>query len=111
MGTHEETVVDVCASIDNLDEEVKAGYTINAKIVVEKEKEINVVPYEAVMQDENETEYVYVFANGMAVRKDIETGVELTDGVEVLSGVSQDEPIIFTPNKVKKDGTRVKIEN
>lgn len=109
IGANQETVIDVVASIDNLDEKIKAGYTINAKIITEELKRINIVPYESVMQDNEGKEYVYVFSNGVAVRKDIQTGVELRDGVEVISGVTEKEAIIATPEKIEESGIKVKI--
>lgn len=109
IGSNQETVIDVVASIDNLDEKIKAGYTVSARIITEELKKINIVPYESVMQDNSGKEYVYVFSKGTAIRKDIETGIELSDGVEVISGVSDEEAIIATPEKVKESGTKVTI--
>ena len=109
LGTNQETVIDVVASIDNLDEKIKSGYTISARIITEELKKINIVPYESVMQDNSGKEYVYVFSNGTAIRKDIETGIELSDGVEVISGVGEQEAIISTPEKIKESGTKVII--
>lgn len=109
LGSNQETVIDIIASIDNLDEKIKAGYTVSAKIITEDLKKINIVPYESVMQDNEGKEYVYVFLKGTAIRKDIQTGIELSDGVEVISGVTQQEAIIATPEKVKESGTKVTI--
>ncbi len=108
-GANQETVVEVIAGIDNLDEKVKVGYTVDVRIITEEQKKISVVPYESIMQDDKGKEYVYVFNNGVAVRKDIETGVELSEGVEVLEGVDANEPIISTPDKVSENGCKVKV--
>lgn len=109
VGTNQETVVEVVASIDNLDEKVKAGYTINARIITDEKKRISIVPYESVLQDDSGKEYVYVFSDGIAVRKDIETGIEFSDGVEVVSGVTELEAIISTPENVTENGCKVKV--
>ncbi|MFA5658865.1 MAG: HlyD family efflux transporter periplasmic adaptor subunit [Oscillospiraceae bacterium] len=109
VGANQETVVDVEISIDNLDEKIKAGYSTKCRIITEQKNNINIVPYESVMQDNDGKEYVYVFSSGLAIRKDIETGVEINEGVEVLSGLSGEEAVISTPYDVKESGTLVKI--
>lgn len=108
-GTNQETVIDVVVSIENLDEKIKAGYTTKARIITQQKRELSVAPYESVMQDNNGNEYVYVFSKGLAIRKDIETGLELGEGVEVVSGVNDNEIIISSPDKIKESGDLVKI--
>ena len=110
-GTNEETVIDVVVSIDNLDDKIKAGYTTKTRIITAQKKQINVIPYESVMQDAKGKEYVYVFSKGLAIRKDIQTGMELGEGVEVISGVNPQEIIISSPNEIKSSGKLVKIAN
>lgn len=109
VGTSQETVVQVVASIDDCDDKVKAGYTIEAKIVIQDQRKINIVPYETVMQDDTGDEFVYVLKDGTALRKNIETGLELSEGVQVVSGVDDTEPIIATPSKIKENGSKVII--
>ena len=57
------------------------------------------VPFESVRQDKDNVEYVYVYQNGRAVRQDIETGEETSDGVEVLSGLTGGEIVLFNPDE------------
>jgi len=109
VGANQETIVDVVVSIENLDDRIKAGYSAKARIITEQKKQINVIPYESVMQDKNGKEYVYVFSKGLAIRKDIETGVELGEGLEVVSGINNEEIIISSPDEIKESGTLVKI--
>ncbi len=109
VGANQETVVDITVSIDNINEKIKEGYSIKARVITEQEKQINVIPYESVLQDKGGKEYVFVFSNGFAVRKDISTGLELADGVQVVSGLNPDDLIISTPNAIKKSGTLIKI--
>lgn len=108
-GTNQETVVDVTVSINNLDEKMKSGFSTKVRIITEPKKQIQVVPYESVMQDDTGKEYVYVFSKGFAVRKDIQTGIELGQGVEVVSGLNTDEIVISTPNDIKGNRTLVNI--
>ena len=69
----------------------------------------SILPYEAVSQDEK-GEYVYVYESGRAYKRYIETGEELANGVEILSGLSETEEIIADPSVIRADGSIVIIE-
>ncbi len=109
LGTRVQTVVEVVVELDNPDEFIKEGYTVKGKIFTENEQIVNFLPYESVMQDDFAQEFVYVFDNGVAVRKNIKTGVEFFDGVQILEGISSEDSVILSPDNVKSDGDRVKI--
>ena len=108
IGTAEDTVVNVKIKITDADKAIRVGYSAKAKIFTSQQKNINVVPYEAVMQDDKKNEYVYVFNNGVAVKKPIQTGMELSNGVEVIQGVTPNDKILTSPAKIK-NGDFVKI--
>ena len=109
IGAVQETVVSVNIKFTDADEIIKPGYTADVKILTSEPSELDIVPYEAVNQDDS-GEFVYVFNSGIAVRKDIETGRELGDGVEVVSGVSEDDTLLKTDDVIK-DGKPVIIED
>lgn len=108
VGTVEDTVVKVKICFTDADESIRVGYSANLKILTSEQTNILIVPYEAVLEDDNNIEYVYVFNNGMAVRKDIETGLELGEGVEVISGVTKDDNILMSPANVN-EGEYVRV--
>lgn len=108
-GTSQETVVDVEIEIDNPDEWLKAGFTARAELITETSRSMITVPYEAVRQDESNVEYVYIAAGSTAVRRDIETGVELMEGVEVVKGLAGDELIIKNAANIKTDGEYISL--
>ena len=64
--------------------------------------------YKAVRQDKDGTEYVYVFRDGVAVRKDIVTGLELSDGIEVLSGLLPEDKVLMSQEEIE-NGNYVKV--
>ncbi len=108
-GTTQETVVDVMVRIHEPDDSIKAGYTVKGQIVTSEKRQLQTIPYEAVLQDEQNIEFVYVLENGRAVRRDIQTGLELSDGVEVVEGLTPDDIVIFNAQQVKQDGEHVKV--
>lgn len=108
LGTNQETVIDVTVSINGVDDKLKAGYTTKVRIITDSIQTLNVIPYEAIVQDNNGTEFVYVLSNGLAIRKDIETGLELSEGVQVISGVTSEDAVVSTPKSIKESGSIVK---
>lgn len=92
--TAQETVVDLEIAIDDPDDALKTGFTARAEITTGKQKEMLVVPYEAVLQDTDNVEYVYLVKGSRAVRRDIETGMELLEGVEVREGLTESDVIL-----------------
>lgn len=110
VGTNQDTYVQAKVRFTDADSKIRVGYSAKIKILTSPEKSISILPYEAVMQDEEGSEYVYVFKSGIAVRKDIETGAELGDGVEVKNGIDLNDKIITSPQEIK-DGGYVNIEN
>jgi HlyD family secretion protein len=77
---------------------IRAGYSANASIVLEKKEDILVIP-EALLQFDKSTNKPYVeLAVGAEVdqkfkRKDIETGISDGVNVEILSGLTEEDKI------------------
>jgi multidrug efflux pump subunit AcrA (membrane-fusion protein) len=103
VGLITETVVDLRLKLDNPDGNLRSGYTTNAEIAVSPEKRALTVPYDAVLQDDG-GEYVYVlemssaFAEsrmGVIRRRDISTGKELPEAVEVLAGLTEADSVVI----------------
>ncbi|MBQ7132852.1 MAG: efflux RND transporter periplasmic adaptor subunit [Oscillospiraceae bacterium] len=98
-----QTVVEVNIVIENADEYVKSGYTADVKICVSEERELNIVPYEAVTNS-GKSSFVYVFSDGTAKRKQITTGTETTEGIEVTSGIASDDILIYSDEELTNGG-------
>lgn len=98
-----ETVVDVILTPVSSTHKLKAGYTTKASIIVSDNCSAVTVPYESVMQDEENREYVLVYSNGRAVKQYITTGLELSQGFEVLDGISDGTQIIKDPSKIAEN--------
>lgn len=108
-GTATETVVEAVVSIDPsaLDESLRLGLTATADIVIDEQESGLMVPYDAVLQDDRDREYVYVFADGKAQKRIIETGWEMRDGFQVTAGLAAGEMLITEPAKIVADGMLV----
>jgi multidrug efflux pump subunit AcrA (membrane-fusion protein) len=109
VGTSSETVVDVEILITNADDRLRPGFSARVEITGRNRYEIITVPYEAVRQDENNDEYVYIFEDGKLRKSLIITGRELTSEVEVLYGVTKTCIVIFNPDSVDREGTMIHL--
>lgn len=103
-------MVNIIVSIDKPDANLLPGLTATLKIKVSEQQGIVTLPYDSIKQDDNGTEYVYVFKNGRAVRKNITTGIEDDNGDEILKGVNRGEIIIEDSSDTIKNGTNVRIK-
>lgn len=104
-----ETVVDVTVLIEEGDtSRLRSGYSVTAQVKTGEERILNMLPYSVIRQDD-EGEYVYVLNQSTAVRRDIVTGMEMSDKTEVVSGVEDSDRIIDSPEAVY-DGGRVRVK-
>ena len=90
-----------------LDQEyfVRAGYSANADIVLEKKDSVMSIK-ESLLQFDKKTEVPYVeikTGDQEFERKDVDLGISDGINVEILSGITEDDEIKIW-NKTKKDG-------
>lgn len=107
-GSTPQTVVDITVKINRGDlSKLKTGYTATVKVQTGDNQNLCFLPYTAIEQDEK-GEYVYVLKDGIAVRRDIVTGIELTDKTQVISGIDYTDKVLDNPTLIK-EGEKVKI--
>lgn len=106
-GTVQETVVDVVIAIDNADDNLRAGYTAQAVIYTTPQQTLLTLPYSVICQDDT-GEYVYIYRNGNSIRRDIMTGVELSEGAEVIDGIYEGDEVIANPAVVSANAVVIK---
>lgn len=101
--------VKVVISIDNIDNNLKPNFTANAKIYVGNEKSIDTLPYEAILQDKDNKEYVYVYDKGKAKKVFINTGTELTECTEITSGITNKDFVLVNTKDIE-NGDFIKLK-
>lgn len=94
-----ETVVDILVTPDEPDERLRSGLSADIEVQLSDPRKICVLPYSAIGQDEA-GEYVYVYENGKAVRRNIFTGAEFSDGAEVIKGVTAQDVVFSSPEEI-----------
>ncbi len=109
LSTSKEAMVDVILKIQNPDQNLKPGYTAKGKILIETGREAFILPYEAICQDDEENEFVYVYSSGRVYKRIIETEAELLNGVEIKNGVAESDYIISNPSDALKNKMLVRL--
>lgn len=103
-----ETVVDIRVTPDKEDERLKSGLSADVEILLEEPRQICVLPYEAIGQDDA-GEFIFVYEDGAAVRRNIFTGAEFADGTEVIKGVAPTDIVFAEPEKISQK-SYIKLE-
>lgn len=81
-------------SLTGVDERVRSGMTADLEILAEEKQDTLAIPVEA-LQYEGEQAFVYVLENGEKIRKDIRTGLEGEENIEVVEGLNEGERVIL----------------
>ena len=98
--TGKKTVVEIYADICDADDFILSGLEITGTLV-KPQKEISVLPYEYINQDDN-GEFVTVFVNGKFFKKYVNTGTETNSTIEILDSFAPDT--LFVKNNYKDKG-------
>lgn len=99
-GVSSEKTVAVEVEITTGASQLKPGFTANGTIFIGNSRELITIPYEAISQDSSHQEYVYVYEQGKAVRRNISTGQELLYTVEVTSGLTTADIVLMNPEEI-----------
>lgn len=118
-GSVLETVVDVQIQPSASDYRLKTGLSAQVNIMLGSPRKTLVVPYSAIAQD-SEGEYVWVYDNGdntpdnekkpVVLRRNVTTGVEFSDGAEVISGLREGDIVLDNPENITENA-HIRVEN
>lgn len=108
-GSVSETVVDVEILPKQPDPRLKSGLSADVEIILSETRQIPVLPFSAIGQDD-EGEFVYVCEDGKALRRDIRTGEEFTDGAEIVEGLSPNDVVFTDPEEISRRG-RIRVDS
>ena len=108
-GLNSETAVDVNITFNGDTKGLRPGYNVDTEIAVSAPISYNILPYEAVEQDESGNEYVLLYDGGYARKVNVVTGKETEKGVEIKEGIPAGSLVIYSPTI--KENSRVKISS
>lgn len=99
----------VCPDDGEVDASFRLGLTAKATVVVSVTEGGYLVPYEAVLSDENGS-YVYLLQDGVARRFNVDGAEQMARGMLLTDTALADARIILEPDKVAGDGCAVTEE-
>ncbi len=95
-------------SLDNADENILLGSFAKVTFVIEDNDDSIVLPREVVLEDENGS-YVYVIEDGVSIKKPVITGLDNGESIAVISGLVEDEMVVYEGQSYLYDGEKVNV--
>jgi len=103
----EQKRVKVEIKMENTDFDIKPGYELDLRIIVNSKENALMVPKNSVFEMEDK-EYVFIVDNGRAVLKEVKTGIEGQKHIEIVEGLEEGQLVILSPDNSLEDGMKVK---
>ncbi len=101
--------VDVDIKLDAPDEDIILGLEAKAKIDTAAVSGAIRIPIDALCSDEK-GDYVFVTADKKAVKKYVETGLRNDDMIEIVSGLTEGECVVWNDSQELTDGVSIKVD-
>lgn len=94
--------------IDNNRLKLRPGMFVKADIVVDKADSAIIIPKSVVLSRRNR-KYVYVVEKNTAIVRDIKTGLEDEENIEVTDGLKENDNLIIRGYETLRENSRVKV--
>ncbi len=98
------------ALVSNPHHRLKPGFFAEVTLPIGTRTDAILIPESALLSQEGKY-YVFVVQEGVARRKEIETGMRADGKVEILKGIQRGDRIITVGHEQLSDGMKVKITN
>ncbi len=98
----------VTAEIKNKDKLIKPGMFAQVIIKTDVMENVIVVPSDTVFYRDN-VAYVYVVNDGTALEREVETGLDTGEMINVTKGLNKGEPVVTKGHNFIDDGTKVEV--
>jgi membrane fusion protein, multidrug efflux system len=97
--------------VENPEMLIRPGMIAEAKIITEQNKELMVIPVEAVLHDFNDQSFVFVIdeATNKSFKRNVSLGQTVNDKIEVISGISENDLVVSGGQQKLVDGSAVVI--
>ena len=95
--------------VDNGEKLLKPGMFATINLIFERKQNSLTLPNQVVLNDDNGN-YIYVIKSDSTVsKKYVQVGIQYNNKDEILSGVNENEKIVFVGQNLIKDNAKVKI--
>ena len=102
------TGIGVEITLDEPSDDIILGLEAKAKIYTANLSEVIRIPLEALSEDE-EGSYVFVARDGKAAKEFVECGIRNENMVEIRSGLSESDLVVWRDSEEISDGMGVKV--
>lgn len=104
----EQKRIKVEIEMDQMPEGLRPGYDLQVRIITKSSEDTLIIPENAVFTMENR-DYVFVASDGVAELREIQSGIQSGNDMEVLSGLSEGEMVIQSPDGELEEGAAVEV--
>ncbi|MDD3725941.1 MAG: efflux RND transporter periplasmic adaptor subunit [Candidatus Ratteibacteria bacterium] len=104
----ETRTTEVEISVNNPNYLLKPGMFARANIIVTSHKNVIVIPFDAIVEREGK-KCVFVVEGNYVKMREITTGLQEADKIEVTSGLTENENIVIEGQNTVKDGIEVMV--
>ncbi len=94
--------------IDNNQLKLRPGMFVKADIVVDQADSAIIIPKDVVLSRRNR-KYVYIVERNTAILRDIQTGLEDEENIEVTEGLNENDNLIIRGYETLRENSRVKV--
>ncbi len=102
---------EVQVKVPNPQSKLKAGMFARVEIVVEEKAGVLAVPTDAILEEDDKN-YIFVVADdSRASKRQVKTGLQEKDLVEIISGLKLGEKIVLVGKEMLDDGSSINIVN
>jgi len=106
------TTVEVWVEARKPDPALRPGLTVPISMTAKTAKDAIVVPAAAIFHSEEAGDYVLVAgSDSKAHQKKVQIGIRNKESAQIVSGISEGDPVITSGGYAVPDGTKIKIEN
>lgn len=98
------------ACVNAPDESLLTGSSVKVTADTYSQDKALLIPYDAVYYDDSQA-YVYVAENGVAKRRDIETGIFDAQTITVLSGLGKEDVLITSWSANLREGAEIAVQD
>jgi len=95
--------------IENNNLLLRPGMFVKANIVVDKADSAIIIPKETVISN-RQRKFVYIIEKSTAILRDIKTGLEDDNNIEVLDGLNVNDNLVVKGYETLKENSKVKVQ-
>lgn len=92
---------------DKLDN-IRPGYDLELRLILNESNDTLIAPENSVFKLDGKS-FVFVAENGTARLREVETGIESGREIEIISGLTEGDLVIESPDSDLEEGARIKL--